>query len=73
VPDLETPGAWRKTRSLIALEARRHPDRDRTSLECDLKTQRLAEHIRQTVEAAPPLSPAIRDRLALLLRGGDTA
>lgn len=33
-----------------------------------LKTERLSEHIRRTVDAAPPLTPEQRDRLALLLR-----
>lgn len=39
----------------------------------DLAAERLAEHIRRTVEAAPRLTDAQRDRLALLLRGGDAA
>lgn len=35
-----------------------------------LKAERLAEHIRSTVNAAPALSPEQRGRLALLLSGG---
>ena len=35
----------------------------------DFRAVRLAEHIRRLVDAAPPLSPEQRDRLALLLRG----
>ncbi len=35
----------------------------------DLAEARLAEVIRRTVAAAPPLRPDQRDRLALLLRG----
>lgn len=64
---------WRKTRSRIAVEARRHPNADRSSLLADLKAERLAEHIRRTVDAAPTLDEAQRNRLALLLRGGGAA
>ncbi len=34
---------------------------------------KLADYIKRTVDAAPPLTNAQRDRLALLLRGGDSA
>lgn len=37
----------------------------------NMRTERLADYIKRVVDAAPPLSPAQRDRLALLLRGGD--
>ncbi len=33
----------------------------------------LEDHIKRIVDAAPPLTAAQRDRLALLLRGGDLA
>lgn len=36
----------------------------------NLRVERLAEFIRKTVDAAPPLDQETRDRLALLLRGG---
>lgn len=65
-----TTGAWRKTRSRIAVAKRRDPDADVSRLKLQLKEERLAEHIRLTVEAAPPLDQPTRDRLALLLRGG---
>ncbi len=68
--DLELPGAWRKTRSQIAVEARLHPERDRSVLVSQLRAQRLADHIRESVDAAPPLDPDTRARLALLLSGG---
>ena len=32
-------------------------------------SDRIADYIAKTVDAAPPLLPAQRDRLALLLRG----
>lgn len=35
----------------------------------DLAAARLADYIRRTVDAAPPLTPEQRDRLAVLLRG----
>lgn len=41
--------------------------------ERDLRVERLAEYIERVVDAAPPLTPEQRDRLALLLRGGDAA
>jgi hypothetical protein len=34
-----------------------------------LKAAKLEQHIRAVVDAAPPLSPEQRDRLAVLLRG----
>ena len=37
----------------------------------DNAAQRLADYIKATVDAAPTLTPEQRDRLAILLRGGD--
>lgn len=39
----------------------------------ELAAAKIAEYIERTVNAAPPLSAEQRDRLALLLRGGDAA
>lgn len=36
----------------------------------DLAAEKLAEHTRRVVDAAPPLTPAQRDRIASILRGG---
>ena len=36
----------------------------------NLLAARLEDHIRRTVDTAPPLSAEQRDRLAILLRGG---
>jgi len=58
-----------KTRSLIANTAKNNPDVDLTELRRQYKAERLGEHIARVVAEAPPLSPAQRDRLALLLRG----
>lgn len=52
----------------LANAERFRPDEDHTQLRTELKTQRLEDHIRDVVDAAPPLTPAQRDRLALLLR-----
>jgi hypothetical protein len=38
-----------------------------------MKAEYLADYIRRTVDAAPELTPEQRDRLALLLKGGDAA
>ncbi len=38
-----------------------------------MRAERLADYIKRTVDAAPPLSVEQRDRLALLLRGGGAA
>lgn len=46
------------------------PDSPRTlEAQRDLRAARLEEHIRRTVDAAPPLTAEQRDRLAVLLRG----
>lgn len=42
-------------------------------LERDYAAERLADYIKRTVDEAPPLTPAQRDRLAMLLRGGPDA
>lgn len=62
--------SWTKTRSQIAHAKRANPHADVTELRRKLKAERLEEHIQQTVESAPQLTPQQRDRLALLLRGG---
>lgn len=36
-----------------------------------MEVERLADHIARTVSAAPALTSGQRDRLALLLKGGD--
>ena len=50
------------TRGIADLVDARHAER----------AERLAEYIRKTGGAAPELTTTQRDRLALLLRGGDT-
>ena len=65
--------AWTKTRSKIALTIKHNPSADVTELRRQLKAERLEEYVARVVAAAPPLTPAQRDRLALLLRGGEAA
>ncbi len=60
---------WTRERAKLAAHKRHHPDADDSILRRDLRAARLEHFIRQTVDAAPPLSSAQRDRLAILLRG----
>lgn len=61
---------WRRTRSKIAHAKKANPAADVSQLRQQLKAERLADYVRRTVEAAPPLTAAQRDRIALYLRGG---
>lgn len=65
--------SWTQTRSKIAHAKKRDPNADVSDLRAQLKAERLADYITRVVDSAPPLTPAQRDRLALLLRGGDAA
>jgi hypothetical protein len=58
---------------MIAKEIQRDPNADVTELRRQLKAERLEEHIKNLVDAAPPLNDEQRDRIAALLRpaGGD--
>lgn len=40
-------------------------------LDTEIRAAALDAHIRRVVDAAPPLTPEQRDRLAVLLRGGE--
>jgi hypothetical protein len=58
----------------IGAHERHHPGRDLSELRRDLQVAKLADHVRQVVDAAPPLTDAQRIKIAaLLLRGGDGA
>lgn len=67
--------SWTKTRSQIAHAKKADPQADVTELRRQLKAERLEDHIKRTIEAAPPLTAEQRDRLAVLLLrpGGDAA
>ena len=64
---------WTTHRARVAgLSRDRLPDDpDLLAAKADLKAARLEDYIARVVASAPPLDPATRDRLALLLRGGD--
>jgi len=69
------PPSLAAQRAEIARAERRrhlHPDEpDQTvALRRQYAAAKLADYIKRTVDAAPPLKPEERDRLALLLRGG---
>ena len=75
---------WRQSRGKVAYDAvsgsflpgaglsrkRTQDDPELLAARRDLKEARLADYIRRTVDAAPPLTPEQRDKLALLLTGG---
>jgi hypothetical protein len=72
-------GARRARAHLASAEAalRRNPHDPKLRAQVDerrraYRTEALAEHIQGVVDAAPPLSQAQRDRLALLLRPAPT-
>jgi hypothetical protein len=65
--------SWTKTRSQIAHAKRANPDADTTELRRQLKAERLEEYIARTLQEAPPLTPDQRQRLSVLLSGGDAA
>lgn len=48
-------------------------DPDLLSAKRELREQRLASYIERTLEEAPPLTAEQRQRLAVLLSGGDAA
>lgn len=59
-----------KARDNLAVAARR---KDKAGIEAarrDLTAANLEQHIRRVADAAPPLTPAQRERLALLLHPG---
>lgn len=62
--------SWTAERARVAALTRSRPadDPDLIRARQNLRTERLADAIRATVDAAPPLTVEQRDRLALLLR-----
>lgn len=65
--------SWTQERARVAslTRSRTSDDPELVNARRNLKAERLAEYIRRTVDAAPPLSAEQRDRLAILLRGSD--
>jgi hypothetical protein len=64
---------WKHERARLAVLHRHHPEDDHSGVRRDLRAARLADYIKRTVDAAPPLTPEQCDELALLLRGGDAS
>ncbi len=61
-------------RNRVAILTRHHPDSpELIEARRDLAAAKLEDYIARTVAAAPPLTPAMRDRLYMLLRGGGAA
>lgn len=58
----------RKLRSHKATAVRLGRHDEALRLDTELRAERLADYIREIVDAAPPLTVEQRDRLALLLR-----
>lgn len=68
--------SWTIPRARVAGYKRRgRPDTDPDVIDArrELRAARLELYIARVVAEAPPLTPAMLDRLALLLRGGDAA
>lgn len=59
----------RRLRAHKGVAVRRGDAAEAARLDTEIRTARLADYIRKTVDAAPPLTPEQRDKLALLLRG----
>ncbi len=66
-----TDGSWTSHRARLASLTRFQPENAEALDDARraLRAARLEDYIRETVDAAPPLSSEQRDRLALLLRG----
>ncbi len=57
-----------------ALVSKGAPQEQVDAARADLATANISAYIRRVIDAAPPLTPEQRDRLAVLLRpGGDAA
>lgn len=64
--------SWTTERARVASlsRSRTTDDPDLVTARRDLRAARAEDYIRKLVDAAPPLSEEQRDRLAVLLRGG---
>ena len=67
--------SWTHERARVASLSRSRTDDDPDLIGArrNLKAERLADYIKRQVDSAPPLTTDQRDRLALLLRGGEPA
>lgn len=58
-----------KARSAVGVASRSKDPNKRRAADAELAVAKIEDYVRRTVSAAPPLTAAQRDRLALLLRG----
>lgn len=67
--------SWTHERARVAslTRSRTPDDPELVDARRNLRAERLADYIKRTVDEAPPLTVEQRDRLALLLRGGQRA
>jgi hypothetical protein len=64
---------WTSERGRLAATVRHNPDADVSEIRRDLRAARLEDAIRKAVDAAPPLSPEQRAKLAGLLHRDEAA
>jgi hypothetical protein len=64
--------SWTHERARVASLSRSRTTDDPELVDArrNLRAERLADYIKRTVDAAPPLSPEQRSRLALILTAG---
>jgi len=64
--------SWTSERARVASlsRSRTADDPDLLAARLNLRAERLAAHVAKVVGEAPALTPAQRDRIAVLLRGG---
>lgn len=65
--------SWTRARAQLAVHHRYHPEADDGALRRNLRAARAEDYIRALVASAPPLTEEQRDRLSLLLHGGEAA
>ncbi len=67
--------SWTAERARIAglSRSRTADDPDLINARQNLRVERAADYIKRTVDAAPPLTAAQRNKLCLLLGGGDAS
>jgi hypothetical protein len=66
-----TPTNWRRERARVASLSRSRPpdDPDLVAARTSLREARITAQIEDLVNSAPPLTAAMRDRLALIVQG----
>lgn len=73
MPAIGIDPAVARARARVAVASRKRDEGAQLEARQDLAAAKIEDYIRRTVDAAPPLTSDQRNRLALLLRGGDAA